>query len=49
MDNSETINVQFTEKDLELILLYMKVSEATTIQNAILNAISVALDGVDFT
>ena len=46
--NNELINVQFTGEEFDLIQKYMDVSEATTVQNAILNAISIALDGVDF-
>jgi hypothetical protein len=38
------INVQFTEEEFETVLMYQKVSEAVTVQAAILNAISLALD-----
>lgn len=38
------INIQFTEEEFEMIQKYQDVSEANTVQNAILNAISLALD-----
>lgn len=41
------INVQFTEEEFEMVLMYQKVSEAVTVQAAILNAISLALDHED--
>ena len=47
MEN-EKINVEFTGEEFDLILKYMEVSEATTVQYAILNAISIALDRTDF-
>lgn len=47
MDN-EKINIQFTGEEFDLIQKYMDVSEATTVQNAILNAISIVLDRVDY-
>ncbi len=40
----EKINVEFTGEEFELILKYMEAAEATTVQNAILNAITIALD-----
>ena len=43
----EKISVEFTGKEFDKIMEYMKCSEATTIQNAILNAISIALDDGD--
>lgn len=36
--------IEFTDKELDMILKYQEFSEATTIQNAIMNAISLALD-----
>ena len=44
---TESITVEFSGDDLDLILLYQKVSGATTVQNAIMNAISLALDHAD--
>lgn len=43
----EKIMIEFTGKELDLILKYQEVSEADTVQNAIMNAISLALDHVD--
>lgn len=43
----EKINVEFTGEEFDLILKYMDAVEATTVQNAILNAISIALDDCD--
>ena len=43
----EKISVEFTGEEFDKIMEYMKYSEATTIQNAILNAISIALDDID--
>lgn len=42
--NEGKINVEFTGEEFNLILDYMETVEATTVQNAILNAISIALD-----
>ena len=44
----EKINVEFTEEEFDIVLKYMEVSEATTVQNAILNAVSIVLDQIDF-
>ena len=43
----ETVKIEFSGEDLDMILEYQEVSEATTIQNAIMNAVSLALDHVD--
>ncbi len=43
----EKINVEFTGEEFDLILKYMEYVEATTVQNAIMNAISIAFDDVD--
>ena len=43
----EKISVEFTGEEFYKIMEYMKYSEATTIQNAILNAISIAFDNND--
>ena len=45
----EKISVEFTDEEFDKIMEYMKYSEATTIQNAILNAISIILDDIDDT
>ena len=39
--------IEFSGKDIDMILEYQKESEATTVQNAIMNAISLALDHAD--
>lgn len=44
---TESITVEFSGDDLDMILLYQKVSGATTVQNAIMNAVSLALDHAD--
>ena len=41
------INIQFTEEEMDMIQKYQEVSEAVTVQAAILNAISLALDYAD--
>ena len=38
------INVQFTEEEFDMIQKYQEASDAVTVQAAILNAISLALD-----
>lgn len=38
------IHVEFTEEEFDMIMKYMEATEAVTVQAAILNAISVALD-----
>ena len=43
----EKVVIEFTGKDLDMILEYQKEAEATTVQNAIMNAISLALDHAD--
>ena len=43
----EKISVEFTGEEFEKIMEYMNHVEATTIQSAILNAISIALDDID--
>ena len=42
--DDQKILIEFTDKQFAYIMEYMKYSDATTIQNAILNAISIALD-----
>jgi hypothetical protein len=41
------INVQFTEEEFDMIQKYQEASDAVTVQAAILNAISLALDYAD--
>jgi hypothetical protein len=41
------INVQFTEEEFDMIQKYQEASDAVTVQAAILNAISLALDSAD--
>lgn len=41
------INVQFTEEEFNMIQKYQEASDAVTVQAAILNAISLALDYAD--
>ena len=43
----ETVKIEFSGEALDMILKYQEVSEATTIQNAIMNAVSLALDHAD--
>ena len=38
------IHVEFSEEEFDLIMKYMEATEAVTVQVAILNAISIALD-----
>lgn len=38
------IQVEFSEEEFDLIMKYMEATEAVTVQAAILNAISIALD-----
>ena len=42
--NEEKIAIEFNGEEFERIMEYMKLVEATTIQNAIMNAISIAMD-----
>ena len=43
----EKIAVEFIGKEFDKIIEYMNLVEATTVQIAILNAISIALDDID--
>lgn len=40
----EKISIEFTGEEFDKIVGYMKYVDATTVQNAILNAISIAMD-----
>lgn len=44
---TETVMVEFSGEDLDMILEYQETTGATSIQNAIMNAISLALDHAD--
>lgn len=46
MDN-ESIMIEFSGEEFDMILKYQEESEATTVQSAILNAIALALDHAD--
>lgn len=48
VNNNEKVVIEFTGKDLDMILEYMKQSGAIDIQTAIMNAISIALDDEDW-
>lgn len=43
-DMGEKINIEFTGEEFDKIMEYMKYVDATTVQNAVLNAISIAMD-----
>lgn len=43
----EKISIDFTGEEFDRIMQYMELSEAVTVQTAIMNAISIALDEVD--
>ena len=43
----EKVSIEFTGEEFDLIMKYMDAVEATTVQNAILNAISIAMDYCD--
>lgn len=43
----EKISIEFTGEELEYIMQYMKLSDAITVQVAILNAVSIAMDEAD--
>lgn len=47
-DENEKVLIEFSRADLDMILEYQKQSEAMTIQAAIMNAISIALDANDW-
>lgn len=48
MENEATVvSIEFTGSEMDLILKYMDAVEAVTVQAAILNAVSLALDHVD--
>lgn len=44
---TETVMVEFSGEELDMILEYQEASGATSVQNAIMNAISLALDHAD--
>ena len=43
----EKVRIEFTGEEFDHIMQYMNHVEATTVQNAIMNAISIALDDID--
>ena len=45
--NDIYINVRFTEEEFDMIQKYQEASDAVTVQAAILNAVSLALDYAD--
>jgi hypothetical protein len=45
--NEAGASIDFTGEEMEMILAYMDAAEAVTVQAAILNAISLALDHID--
>lgn len=45
--NDEIVNIEFSAEELNMILKYLEISGATSVQNAIMNAISLALDYAD--
>ena len=46
MENEKVV-IEFTGEEFDMILEYQKEAEATIVQNAIMNAISLALDHAD--
>ena len=46
-ENKSGTFIEFTDEQLDFILKYQEVSESATIQGAILNAVSIALDEVN--
>ena len=44
---NEKISIEFTGSEFDKIVQYMESVDATTVQNAIMNAISIALDEQD--
>lgn len=42
--SEERIIIEFTGEEFDLIMQYMEFVEATTVQNAVMNAISLAMD-----
>lgn len=47
MEGKEEAIIEFSEEELNMILAYKESVKATSIKNAILNAISLALDHAD--
>ena len=45
--DAPVVSIEFTGEDMDMILKYMDAIEAVTVQAAILNAISLALDHAD--
>lgn len=45
--DAQTISIEFTDEEMDMILQYQEESEAVTVQAAIMNAISLALDHAD--
>ena len=43
----EKISIEFTGEEFDKIMQYMDYAEATTVQNAILNATSIAMDDAE--
>ena len=47
MENRKT-SIEFTDEEWDRILDYMEVSGSVTVQVAVMNAISIAMDDIDF-
>lgn len=46
MDETK-VSIEFTQEDFDLIRQYMEAVDATSVQAAVLNAVSIALDYVE--
>ena len=45
--DTETVDIEFNEEEFDLIRKYQDAIHATTLQHAIMNAITIALDWVN--
>ena len=44
---NEKVSIEFTGEEFDQIMQYMKLIDAVTVQTAVMNAISIAIDDAD--
>jgi len=44
---NEKVSIEFTGEEFDQIMQYMKLIDAVTVQTAVMNAISIAMDDAD--
>ena len=49
MNDERTLHICFSDKELDAIIEFMKKTETETVQSAVMNAISIALNVIEVT